>query len=553
MLAVAVALAFVAGLITAISPCVLPVLPIVLAGGASGGRRRPFAIVAGLATCFLVSVLFAVWVLDRLGLPQDLLRNISIGLLFLVAATLLVPGLGALLERPFARLGRGPSSDLGGGFVLGCALGFVFVPCGGPAIAFVTSSAASVDFGVKTIAVAVAYTLGAAVVLLAIAIGGRSASGRIRAGVGRFRAVLGLVVAAGAFGLVFDLDTRLQRWLPGWTSFLQEHSEASAYGRSQFRRGASVVERRTTRRPGPASGLPDYGPAPDFTNIARWLNTPGGRPLSLARLRGRVVLVDFWTYSCINCLRTFPYLEAWERTYAKDGLVVVGVHTPEFAFEHEVANVRRATRQLGIRYPVAIDNAYGTWQAYGNQYWPAEYLIDARGHVRAAHFGEGRYAETENRIRSLLAERNRSLPAALRMPDETPYYRLTPETYLGYDRLDPSQYAGSPLRENALARYRLPRSLGQGELAYGGAWRVEGQRIVAGQEARLALRFHARRVHLVLGGRGVVTVVVDGRLLHRLRVTEDRLYTLLDQGRDTDGSLELRFTPGLSAYAFTFG
>src|SRR5437667_9199342 len=180
---VAIGLAFVAGLITAISPCVLPVLPIVLAGGASGGRRRPYAIIAGLATTFLVSLLFATWILSRLGLPQDLLRDISIGLLFAIAATLIVPRLGVLIERPFARLARGPSSDLGGGFLLGCALGFVFVPCGGPAIAFVTSSAASSQFGLKTILVAVAYTIGASIVLLAIAIGGRAASTRLRPGV----------------------------------------------------------------------------------------------------------------------------------------------------------------------------------------------------------------------------------------------------------------------------------------------------------------------------------------------------------------------------------
>src|SRR6266511_1164535 len=192
---VAIALAFVAGLITAISPCVLPVLPIVLAGGASGGRRRPYAIIAGLVVTFLVSILFAAWILDQLGLPQDLLRNISIGLLFLVAATLIVPQLGALIERPLARMARGPSGDLGGGFVLGAALGFVFVPCGGPAIGFVTSSAASLDFGFKTLAVAVSYTVGVAAVLLAIAIGGRRAGGALRSGVERFRIALGVVIA----------------------------------------------------------------------------------------------------------------------------------------------------------------------------------------------------------------------------------------------------------------------------------------------------------------------------------------------------------------------
>ncbi len=240
----AIGLAFVAGLITAISPCVLPVLPIVLAGGASGGRRRPYAIVAGLVTCFLVSVLFAVWILDQLGLPQDLLRNISIGLLFVIAATLIVPQFGAMIERPLARLARGPSSDLGGGFLLGCALGFVFVPCGGPAIAFVTSSAASLDFGFKTVAVAVAYTIGVAVVLLAVAIGGRRASGRLKAGVERFHVLFGVVVAAAALALVFNLDTRFQKWLPNWTHFLQQQTEASPAGQGAYQRGTNVAERQ---------------------------------------------------------------------------------------------------------------------------------------------------------------------------------------------------------------------------------------------------------------------------------------------------------------------
>jgi cytochrome c biogenesis protein CcdA/thiol-disulfide isomerase/thioredoxin len=526
-------------------------LPIVLAGGASGGRRRPFAIVAGLLTTFFVSILFAAWILDQLGLPKDLLRDISIVLLFVVAATLLVPQLGALIERPLARLARGPSSDLGGGFVLGCALGFVFVPCGGTVLAYITSSAAALDFGITTLAVALAYTLGVSVVLLAIAIGGRNAASRLRGHAERLRFALGAVVAVGAFALAFNLDTRLQTSLPDWTNLLQEHTENSAYARTKFERGKNVTDRPASRpTPRGASGLPDYGLAPDFVQISHWLNT-GDRPLSLARLRGKVVLVDFWTYSCINCLRTLPYLEAWDRTYRSKGLVIVGVHTPEFAFEHELSNVQGATRRLGVRYAVAIDNDYGTWNAYGNRYWPAEYLIDASGHVREAKFGEGGYSETEEAIRGLLAERDASLPAAVEMADHTPDYPVTPESYLGLARID--RYAGSPLRPNVMAHYRLPFVLPRDQLAYGGDWKVEDERIVAGRGARLALQFHARKVHLVLGGRGWVDVALNGQPRRRVRVTGDRLYTLLDEPRVGDGRLDLRFTPGLSAYAFTFG
>src|SRR6266511_3001531 len=360
---VAIALAFLAGLITAISPCVLPVLPIVLAGGASGGRRRPYAIVAGMVTCFLVSILFAAWILDQLGLPQDLLRNISIGLLFLVAATLIVPQLGALIERPLARMARGPSGDLGGGFVLGAALGFVFVPCGGPAIGFVTSSAASLDFGFKTLAVAVSYTVGVAAVLLAIAIGGRRAAGALRSGVERFRIALGVVIAAAAVALIFNVDTKLQTRIPGWTDVLQRHTEDSAAGRKAFAHGASIAARSPVKA---GAGLPDYGKAPGFSDIQEWLNTPGGRPLSMAGLRGKVVLIDFWTYSCINCLRTLPHLKAWYATYGSKGLVIVGVHSPEFAFEHVPSNVRAAVKRLGVQYPVALDNDFGTWATTGS-------------------------------------------------------------------------------------------------------------------------------------------------------------------------------------------
>ena len=399
----AIVFAFVAGVITAVSPCVLPVLPIVFAGGAGENRRRPFAIIAGLAVTFLVSILFAAWLLDALGLPKDLLRNVSIAMLFLLAATLIFPQFGVWIERPLSRLSRRPSGDLGGGFLLGCALGFVFVPCGGPAIGFVTISASTHEFGFKTIVVAVAYTLGLSVVLLAIAIGGRRASNALRVGVQRFRVAFGAILAASAFALIFNLDTKVQTWLPNWTQFLQNRTEASASGRKAFERTTNVTERRPASAAAVGStSLPDYGPAPDFAAIDLWLNS---KPLTMAGLRGKVVLVDFWTYSCINCLRTLPHVEAWDRLYRKDGLVIVGVHTPEFAFEHVPSNVRAAVKRLGIHYPVAIDNRYGTWTAYGNQYWPAKYLIDRNGHVRYAHFGEGNYDVTEENIRSLLGEK----------------------------------------------------------------------------------------------------------------------------------------------------
>jgi thiol-disulfide isomerase/thioredoxin len=303
-----------------------------------------------------------------------------------------------------------------------------------------------------------------------------------------------------------------------------------------------------------SAGLRDYGAAPGFTGLGQWINTPGERPLSMAGLRGKVVLIDFWTYSCINCLRTLPHLRAWDKTYREQGLSIVGVHTPEFAFEHVEDNVRSAVKRLDLDYAVAMDNDFGTWSAYQNRYWPAKYLIDSRGHIRYAHFGEGAYDTTESNIRALLTQRKNDLPAPVRVADRTPKARYTPETYLGYERLSPEQFAGDSLAPDEAAGYRFPRrSLAVNEFAYAGQMTVERQRFVAGLGARLRLHFQAEVVHLVLGGRGSVEVFLDGRKQKTVRADGSRLYTLLRQPRVRVALLELRFSPGVSAYAFTFG
>jgi thiol-disulfide isomerase/thioredoxin len=270
----------------------------------------------------------------------------------------------------------------------------------------------------------------------------------------------------------------------------------------------------------------------------------------MQQLRGKVVLVDFWTYSCINCLRTLPHLEAWDRAYRKAGLTIVGVHSPEFAFEHVPDNVRSAVHRLGVRYPVALDNSFATWRAYSNDYWPAEYLIDRTGRVRHEHYGEGSYGETERLIRELLGEK--AGVARTSVADTTPQELTTPESYLGYARLD--RFANGPPIVDTAARYRFPQRLGQDELAYAGTWTVEPSRIVAGADARLRLRFQARNVFLVLGGRGIVNVLVDGRRLRTVHVSgTPRLYTLARFPRPTRGLLELRASPSVEGYAFTFG
>ena len=286
--------------------------------------------------------------------------------------------------------------------------------------------------------------------------------------------------------------------------------------------------------------------APDFVGVSDWLNS---KPLSITALRGKVVLVDFWTYSCINCLRTLPHLEAWDSRYRKDGLVIVGVHTPEFAFEHVVSNVRGAVHRLGVHYPVAVDDGYHTWDAYQNQYWPAEYLIDRQGHVREIHDGEGNYGGTEHSIRELLGMPGAQLAS---VKDTTPQHLMTPESYLGWERL--ARYGGSTIVPDRANAYHFPHALPLNELAYSGIWKVERQRIDALQNARLRLHFLAQNVYLVLGGAGRLQVLVDGKSVRTIQVSGiSRLYTLLHYSQDREGQLELRFTPGISAYAFTFG
>jgi cytochrome c biogenesis protein CcdA/thiol-disulfide isomerase/thioredoxin len=532
-------IAFLAGVVTAISPCAYPVLPIVFAGGASGGERRPFAIVAGLVTTFLVSLLALTWIIDRLGLPKDLLRNISIGLLFLAAATLIVPQLGRALERPLARLSRRRGGDLGGGFLLGAALGLVFAPCAGVVLTAVVGETAS-SSGVRRFAVALVYALGAGLTLLGIAILARRSLPRLRAfDVNRLRIALGVVIGLATLGIAFNLDTKLQTHFPDYTSALQSAvGEKSCYARKHL--GQRCLASRHV-----ASGPK----APNFTGISDWINS---KPLTTQKLHGKVVLVDFWTYSCINCLRTLPHLKAWYAAYHKRGLEIVGVHTPEFAFEHVPSNVRKAVRDLGVRYPVAIDNSAATWKAYHNSAWPTEYLIDRSGRIREVSEGEGRYDDTERRIRELLGESSNMLVASV--PDKTPsHLRMTPESYLGWLRLD--RYAGAHLDPNKFAEYHFPRSMPPDSLAYAGRWKVDPERIIAGKGAKLRLLFTAQDVFIVLGGHGRLDVLFDGRHEKTIRVSGlSRLYTVLSFPKEVQYQLlELRFTPGIQAYSFTFG
>jgi cytochrome c biogenesis protein CcdA/thiol-disulfide isomerase/thioredoxin len=556
----------VAGFLAGISPCILPVLPVVLIAGASrpasdqtparvprADLARSLAVIGGLVLSFSIVVLAGSEILSLLHLPQDALRDAGIVLLVVVGLGYLIPPLGALIERPFARLGTRRPSGRAGGFVLGLAVGVVYVPCAGPVLAAIAVVGATHRVGLTAVILTAAFAVGTAVPLLAVAAAGGELTSRIRAirrRAPQIRRVGGAVLIVMAVLIATDVLAGLQRDIPGYTTALQ----GSAKIRKQLNALTGVPHTSLSNCDSTATTLVNCGPAPNFTGITAWLNTPGGKLLSLPALRGKVVLVDFWTYSCINCQRTLPHIEAWYREYAKDGLVVVGVHTPEFAFEHVVSNVRAQAAALGVKYPVAIDDNYATWTAYDNQYWPADYLIDAQGNVRSVHFGEGGYATTGQLIRQLLraAHPSLSVPTPANLPDKTPTGELSPETYIGYDRL---QYLDPPdVAQDAPAVYHFPASLPLGALGLAGTWTDHAEEATAGNGAELELGFLAQDVYLVLGGNGTLDVSVNGHHTQTIDVGGiPRLYTLFQAGSATTGTLLLHASPGIQAYDFTFG
>jgi len=566
------AIGIVAGLITGISPCILPVLPVVLVAGAAPvapvtarrRSRRPFAVIAGLALSFAAFTLAGSALLSALDLPQDLLRDAGLAILGLVGLGLLVPALGELIERPFAHLATRPPRGATSGFVLGIGLGPLFVPCAGPVLAAIAAVAATRRYGPGAILLTLAFSAGAAVPLLVVALAGEQIVERVRAlrrRAGLVRRVGGVILLAMCLALAANLTDGLQRLVPGYTNTLQNDIEETTFAKNQLAALQGVPAGTLGDCTANSPALARCGSAPAFTRITSWLNTPHDTALSLAELRGEVVLVDFWTYSCINCQRELPHVEAWYRQYRRDGFVVVGVHTPEFAFEHVVSNVAAAARQLHVDFPIAIDNNYATWNAYRNDYWPAEYLIDAHGVLRYLAVGEGDYGQTESFIRDLLVEADPlvHLPPRTDVPDLTPSTPLTPETYLGYDYLDnPSDpqesLDGQAAELGVPTKYdfsRVPYSYGV-ELA--GTWTIGHEAMTAGSDARLRLEFAAHDVYLVLGGHGTLSVRMNGLLPRRIEVSGiPRLYTLVSGRTYRRASLVISATPGIEAYDFTFG
>ena len=556
-----VLIGLVGGIITGLSPCVLPVLPVVFLGGGSAetdaesARRRPYLVVLGLTLSFAVFTLLGSLILASLHLPDDAIRWVGLGLLLLIGLGLLIPPLGHLVERPFYRFPQRFTGTGRGGFVLGIALGAVFVPCAGPVLAAITVAGATDHIGLRTIGLTLGFAVGTAIPLLAFALAGRGISQRLaafRRHQGAFRAVSGVVMIVLAVALTFNLSDIIQRDIPNYTEALGNSVEKGAAAAPQGASASVGLQACQEAALYGGSGLEQCGPEPAFSGIQQWLNTAGGKPVTLASLKGKVVLVDFWAYSCINCQRELPHVEAWAKNYAADGLEVVGVHTPEYAFEHVPSNVEAGVRRLGLTFPVALDNSYDTWNAYDNQSWPAAYLIDATGQIRHVSIGEGDYPQEEQLIRQLLsaAHPGITLPKATDVPDTTPDDAdQSPETYLGAER--EQGYAGND--SYATGQFTAPGALATNSFALAGAWTIGQQSITAGKGAGITLAYHASYVYLDVGGTGTLTVSAGGASkVIRVSGAPD-IYTVATERPASNGTVTIKLSPGLQAYSFTFG
>ncbi|MFK0224013.1 cytochrome c biogenesis protein DipZ [Streptomyces vinaceus] len=581
------------GLITAVSPCILPVLPVVfLAGGpgnespppsttagrkeqagpeSAGGvivddppgprrrNRRPYAVVAGLVLSFSFFTLLGVTIISALGLPQDILRYIGLSLLVLIGLGLIFPPVERMLEKPFVRIPQRQVNKEGSAFVLGLGLGLLYVPCAGPVLAAITVAGARGEINADIVALTLSFAVGTAIPLLAFALAGRRVSERVaafRTRARKLRIAAGLLMIVLAFALAFDVTAALQKALPNYTAAAQKQVEDNDAARQKLSGLYDDSNKDLARCEDGVNELRSCGAAPPLAGIAKWLNTPGGAPVDLASLRGKVVLIDFWTYSCINCQRSLPHIEAWDRAYHDKGLTVIGVHSPEFAFEKDPGNVADQARKLGVTYPVALDNDLDTWDNYRNRFWPAKYLIDAQGTVRYFTFGEGRYAQTENLIRDLLkqADPTVQLPPPTGQTNDDLTADRTPETYLSTSRI--RGYTGTPeLAKDKATTYALPSGgVPLGRLSLSGTWTAAYEQFTAGPDARLVFTYRAKNANLVLAGEGTVTVAIDGKQTKTLQIHgAPTLYQLTNDDTARQAQIELRLTPGLQAFAFTFG
>ncbi len=559
---------FLGGLITGVSPCILPVLPVVFLSGLNSNRvsssaARPYLVIAGLVCSFSVVTLAGSALLSALHLPQDAIRWAALVTLTVIGLGLIFPTVMHLLERPFARIPvrvkEGQTDSGRSGFGLGLTLGALYVPCAGPVLAAIVVAGGTGSIGPPTLVLTATFAIGTALPLLVFALAGRGVTERVSAFRRRQRAIQiagGITMIVLAVALVFNLPAMLQRAVPDYTVAMQKGIGAGDI-HHKLNQGGTVKGQLADCTDG-ATELQQCGPASAISGITQWLNTPDGKPIDLASLRGNVVLIDFWAYSCINCQRAIGHVVDWYNRYRDDGLVVIGVHTPEYAFERVPGNVASGAAALHINYPVALDNDYKTWKNYQNLYWPAEYLIDANGTVRHTKFGEGDYDGTEKLIRQLLAHTSGAnpdarLPAPSNSVDTTPQTALTPETYLGVHR---AINYGSP-GDYKSGSFRYPADLGADKFALRGRWTLDEQGATADSEdAAIALNYTAKAVYVVVGGTGTLTVTRDQQTTTTPISGPPTLHQIAGGGSaDTAhrDQLDMRVSKGLQLFSFTFG
>jgi cytochrome c biogenesis protein CcdA/thiol-disulfide isomerase/thioredoxin len=571
-------LAFIGGVLTILSPCILPVLPFVFARADQPFRRSGLPLLTGMALTFsLVAIAAAFgghWVV-RLNQGG---RYVAMAIFLILGISLLFPSLAEALTRPVVRAGGrlqgGPSteSSIGKSFVLGISTGLLWAPCAGPILGLILTGAAIQGPGVRSSLLLLSFALGAATSLGIALLAGNKVFSMLKRSLSFevwIRRGLGVLVILGVVAIALGWDTNL---LTKFSFVNTAKAESHLVDALRPTKPASLPVNAIETAP----VLGDEGPMPDLGGAVAWLNSP---PLSTKSLRGKVVLIDFWTYSCINCLRALPYVEAWSTKYKDVGLVVIGVHTPEFAFEKDRSNVEKAVRDLKVTYPVAIDSDYLVWRAFKNEYWPAHYFIDGKGRIRYHHFGEGEYAESEHVIQQLLKENgSKSLAEDIidvsasgteAAPDKND--ARSGETYIGYHRAE-NYGSAEPIAKDSRKVYTLLPRLSLNQWGLAGNWKVGGESaVLQTAPGKIAFRFHARDLHLVLGPSKNSKPI---RFVVRLdgtppgddhggdtdnsgagTVQGHRLYQLIRQkGTVEDRTFEIEFLdPGVQAFAFTFG
>jgi len=564
---------FLAGFITILAPCIWPLLPIVFSASSGGGKRKSLGITLGVMASFTIFTLGISYLVKIFPIDPNSLRLVATIIIGLLGLSMLIPSLGARFEIfinnvllklkgtvPFSSGGLSPSgSGFGAGLVTGFSLGLVWAPCAGPILATIATLSATQSVNIKVVAITLAYVLGLGIPLYIFSSFSAGLFKKMRT-VNKYTGIIqqgfGLIMIITAILIYTNyaqvLQARVLNLFPGYSRFLGQFENNSKLQKELDNlagRKAQAIAEDSQKL------LSEGGAAPEFAGIAQWLNVPG--PLTLQALKGKVVLVDFWTYSCINCVRTLPHLTAWYERYKNDGLVIVGVHTPEFAFERETQNVRNAIKQFNITYPVAQDNDYQTWKNYQNHYWPAEYLIDAQGHIRRTHFGEGGYDHMEEAIRALLKENGHVVEGDLSaVKDQTPHDDRTPETYLGTHRME--RFA-SPEKILGIDQvFTVPAELPLDHFAYQGTWNVHHDAAHSGPGAALAFKIKADKVFLVVGPAHAgdkIKIFLDGKPMGDIILDNQRLYDIIDlKGAVEIHTLRLEFPdPGTSVYAFTFG